>query len=120
MRLTGSHSLLYTGEQMDLRRLAGMSRWQAAACLLLSSALAALMGGGKALAQGGDGSLSVLSDVLVKVLVIIDDVLGFFVVGNALTAPRGEDLVASLATLLHQFTDFVAQFSLLLTGNSAA
>jgi hypothetical protein len=95
-----------------------MRRWQRMGLVLVCS-LMALSRAGTAQAQGGGSSLSILSDVLVKVFVIVDEVLGFFVSGNALTDPKGEDLAAALATIVHNIMDFVAQFSILLTGNSA-
>ena len=72
---------------------------------------------GTALAQ--DGSVSILSDILVKVFVIIDGVLSPFVSGNVLTDPEGQALVASLATIIHNVADFLAQFSILLPASAA-
>jgi len=74
---------------------------------------------GTASAQTSGSASSVLSDITVRVLVIIDSLLGYFVSGNALTEPKGEDLVGAFAGIASNLADFLAQFSTLLTGNSA-
>ena len=95
-----------------------MKRWQWAALVMLVW-LGLVSERGTALAQDGQMP-SILSDVLVPILVIINEMLGHFVVGNTLTDPAGEDLVASLSTIVHYMADFLAQFSILLPSNVAS
>jgi len=89
------------------------------AALSLLGLLAPLVYAGTALAQTSGNVSSVLSDISVRLLVIIDSFLGYFVSGNTVTDPKGEDLVAALAGIASNLADFLAQFSTLLTGNSA-
>ena len=81
--------------------------------------LAPLVYTGTASAQTGGSASSILSDISVRLLVIIDSLLGYFVSGNTLTEPKGEDLVGAFAGIASNLADFLAQFSTLLTGNSA-
>lgn len=66
-------------------------------------------------------AISILSDIMVPILVIIDHLLDYWVnavTGNSLTEPWGTQLVASLSTIIQSMTQFFAQFSLLLPSNS--
>lgn len=94
-----------------------MKRWHWAGLVALVW-LGVVSGRGTALAQDGEMP-SILSDVLVPILVIINEVLGHFVVGNTLTDPAGESLVVSLNTMVHYVADFLAQLSILLPANVA-
>lgn len=94
-------------------------KWWHRIALILASCAFAWWRPSVAFAQNATESLNILSDILVKVFVIVDGVLAPFVEGNVLTDPKGESLVASLATIVHNFADFLAQFSILLTGNTS-
>ena len=99
-----------------------MKLWPRLAGALSAGLLIALLQADTALAQEDSPPVSVLSDILVPMLVIIDKILDYWVnsvTGNTLTSPWGEGLVQSLATLVQQMTTFFAQFSLLLPANNA-
>ena len=59
-------------------------------------------------AQGFDDLPLVLGNVLAKSAVILDGLLGFLVVGNTLTDPKGEDVVAALGQVVVNFVNFFA------------
>jgi len=69
---------------------------------------------GTAFAQDGDNIPSLLDEIVVPIMVIIEGILGYWVAGNTLTDPVGEQLVASLSQIVQELADFLAQFSLLL------
>ena len=99
-----------------------MKFWQRLAAPSAVGLLVPLLHAGTALAQEDSPPVSILSDILVPILVIIDKILDYWVngvTGNSLTSPWGEGLVESLATLVQQLTTFFAQFSLLLPANNA-
>lgn len=98
-----------------------MKLWPRLAGALSASLLIALLQADTALAQEDTSSVSVLSDILTPILVIIDKILDYWVnsvTGNTLTSPWGEGLVQSLATLVQQMTTFFAQFSLLFPSSN--
>ena len=98
-----------------------MKFWQRLAAPSAVGLLVPLLHAGTAPAQE-DNTVSILSDIMVPILVIIDKILDYWVnsvTGNTLTSPWGEGLVQSLATLVQQMTTFFAQFSLLLPANNA-
>ena len=91
------------------------------AIVLSFSVLVLLSCAGTALAQFSENSVSILSDIIVPILVIIDRLLDVWVnaaSGNTLTDPYGLDLVKSLATIIQHLATFYAQFSLLLPANN--
>ena len=98
-----------------------MKVWQKIAAALSFSLLMPWLGSSTALAQDDNPSVSILSDILVPILVIIDKLLDYWVnsiSGNSLTDPWGTGLVSSLATIIQQMAKVYAQFSLLLPGNN--
>ena len=98
-----------------------MKVWQKIAAVLSLGVVLPWLGSGIALAQDTNQPVSILSDILVPILVIIDKLLDYWVnsiSGNSLTDPWGTGLVASLATLIQELTRFFAQFSLLLPYNN--
>ena len=98
-----------------------MRVWQKIAAALPLSFLIAWLSSSTALAQDENPSVSILSDIIVPILVIIDRLLDYWVnsvTGNSLTAPMGISLVSSLGTIIQQMTKFYAQFSLLLPANN--
>jgi len=86
---------------VDVRRL-----WPIAAVAVLLALM--VLGSGEASAQGFDDLPPVLADVLARSSVIVDSLLGFFVSGNTLTVPQGEQLVSSLGQIVINFTHFAA------------
>ena len=98
-----------------------MKVWQEIAAALSLSLLMPWLSSSTALAQATNQPVSILSDILVPILVIIDKLLDYWVnsiSGNSLTDPWGTGLVTSLATIIQQMTTFFAQFSLLLPANN--
>ena len=98
-----------------------MKFWPRLAVALSVGLLIPLLQTGTALAQEDSQPVSILSDIMVPILVIIDKILAYWVngvTGNTVTSPWGEGLVESLATLVQQMTTFFAQFSLLLPSNN--
>ena len=98
-----------------------MKVWQKIAAALSLSLLMPWLSSSTALAQDTNQPVSILSDILVPILVIIDKLLDYWVnsiSGNSLTDPWGTGLVNSLATLIQQLVTFLAQFSLLLPANT--
>ena len=89
-----------------------MKRWQRIAIMLLSP-LVPLSVTGTASASNGNETAPILADIVTRIAVIIDAVLGYFVTGTNLTESKGTDLVASLATIVHNAVDFVAQMLVL-------
>jgi len=78
------------------------------------SPLVALWWAGTAFAQDRENLPSVLDDIVVPIMVIIDAILGCWVAGNTLTDPLGEDLAASLSGNVQELADSLGQFSLIL------
>ena len=98
-----------------------MKVWQKIAAALSLSLLVSWLSSSTVLAQDNNQPVSILSDILVPILVIIDKLLDYWVnsiSGNSLTDPWGTGLVNSLATLIQQLVTFLAQFSLLLPANT--
>ncbi len=91
-----------------------MRRWQQISAIALGLVVL-LSWAGKAMAQGGADLPPILGDVLVKIAVVIDGVLGFWVSGNTLTDPWGQQLASSLATLANNMVNFLAEFFEVLT-----
>ncbi|MBE0480897.1 MAG: hypothetical protein IBX68_07950 [Dehalococcoidia bacterium] len=52
-----------------------------------------------------------LSDITGKLLLLVDHLLDFWIVGYALTEPNGVQLTAAIATIVQNLTVFVAQIS---------
>jgi len=90
-----------------------MKRWQRIAIGMLGP-LVPLLWAGTALAQDDESSFSLLDEIIVPIMAIIDGILSYWVDGNTLTDPLGEQLVASLSQIFQELADFFAQFSLLL------
>ena len=59
-----------------------------------------------------------LENIVVPILIIIDRMLGFWVSGNELTDPDGQNLVAWISTIVQNVTLFWAQISTLLAANT--
>ena len=97
-----------------------MKRWPLIAWTALLSFLASLGWGGVALAQEGNETRDILSQVVVPILVIVRGTLDYFVVGNTLTDPKGEQVTMSLATIIHWMVLWVSELTTLLVGNTAA
>ena len=97
-----------------------MKFWQRLAAPSAVGLLVPLLHAGTAPAQE-DNTVSILSDIMVPILVIIDKILDYWVngvTGDTLTEPWGAQLVAGLSTVVQSLTLFFAQFSLLLPSNS--
>lgn len=98
-----------------------MKLWHRVAAALSLGLVTPLLCSSTAMAQDSNPPVSILSDILVPILVIIDKIMDYWVnsaTGNTLTSPWGAGLVQSLATLIQQLTTFFAQFSLLLPANN--
>lgn len=98
-----------------------MKLWERAAAVLSLSLFMSLFAPSTALAQDDNPPVSILSDILVPLLVIIDKILDYWVnatAANSLTYPWGTGLVASLATIIQATAQFYAQFALLLPANN--
>ena len=91
-----------------------MRLWQQSSAIVLSL-FSLLLWTGRAWAQDGEELPPILGDVLVKIAVLVNSILGRYVSGNTLTDPWGEKLAASLATLAHNVVDFFAEFFEVLT-----
>jgi len=78
------------------------------------SPLVALWWAGTAFAQDSENIPSLLDDIVVPIMVIIDGILACWVVGNTLTDPVGENLAASLSQIVQELADSLGQFSLIL------
>lgn len=62
--------------------------------------------------------MSFLESIVVPILIIIDELLDYWVSGNQLTDPWGENLVSTLATIVQNVTLFWAEMSTLLAANT--
>jgi len=90
-----------------------MKSWQRVAIGMLSP-LVTLWWAGTAFADDSQNIPSLLDEIVVPIMVIIEGILGYWVAGNTLTDPVGENLVASLSQIVQELADFLAQFSLML------
>jgi hypothetical protein len=89
-----------------------VKRWQPIA-MTLAFLLAPLSRPGTALAQGNQDMTPVLANVLAKLAILVDGVLGFWVAGGAVTDPLGERLVNSLGGIAMNVVEFVARLVML-------
>lgn len=89
-----------------------MKCWRPIAAAVLGF-LASLSLAGTALAQGAGPLPPILANVLAKLAVLVDGVLGIWVNGNTLIDPAGEDLVASLGQIAINVVDFSARLVIL-------
>jgi len=91
-----------------------MKRWQQIAIILLS-VLILLSFSGTTSASDGDDSPPLLAEILIKIastgIVIVDEILGFWVVDSNLTDPAGSQLVGALVTIAENVVEFLAQFA---------
>lgn len=94
-----------------------MKRWQRIAIILLAPLVPASLTG-TASASNGNVTAPILADIVTRIAVIIDAVLGYFVTGNNLTEAKGTDLVASLATIVHNAVTFAAQMLVLFVNTT--
>jgi hypothetical protein len=62
----------------------------------------------RALAQGGDGIVPVLRDVLLNVAGRVDDKLGTWVSDDTLTDPEGVNFIAELADFIASVVSYIA------------
>jgi hypothetical protein len=98
-----------------------MKRWSKIAAVVLASFIGWLSCSGIALAQSDGNTVSILSDIITPILVIISRALDYWVnaaTGNTLTDPMGVHLVSALATAVQNVALFIAEFSTLLVGNT--
>jgi len=91
-----------------------MKRWRTVAIPLLGLVMLLSLAS-TALAQGDEDLPPILGGILVKIAAIVDGILDFWVVGNTLTDPLGEQLASSLAQLAHNVVNFLAEFFEVLT-----
>lgn len=89
-----------------------MKRWRPIAAVVLCF-LGLLLLAGTALAQGAGPLPPVLANVVTKVAVLVNGVLGFWVTDNTLTDPAGKDFVGSLGQLAVNVVDFLARLVIL-------
>ena len=72
---------------------------------------------GTALAQDGEDQSDILSEALLNILGLFDNLLNYFVAGNVLAEPEGEHMALGLVNVVQGLTDLFAQIStLLITG----
>jgi len=76
----------------------------------IAGAIALFLLPGSALAQDGNGTPTILVpvQVLSRISVILNEILGYFVQGNGVTDPAGKDLAHSIATIFQQLADIFA------------
>ena len=97
-----------------------MKHWLKIVSILALSLSALFWRADTALAQSDGEQFTILSDILVPILVLIDRLLDFWVngvTGNTLN-PTGEQLVSWIATIIQNMTLFFAEFSTLWAGNA--
>jgi hypothetical protein len=88
-------------------------RWLA---VVASGSLASILWVSTALAQNGEEAPPILSallvpaQIVVRIAILMNEILGFWVSGNyTLTDPLGDKLVSGTATIVPQLADFFAQ-----------
>lgn len=90
-----------------------MKSWQRIA-IILFCVLIPLSRAGTALAEGSDHTSDVFSWVLAKIAALVDNLLDYWVSGNALTDPMGEGLASAIASIVQSLTVLFAQVSTLI------
>lgn len=78
------------------------------AALGISGAIALFLLPGSALAQNDTPTILVPVQVISRISVILNEILGYFVEGSGVTDPAGKDLAHAIATIFQQLADIFA------------